>query len=114
MPKFQVLRQARSLAQPFRPIEVTDLDDDYHAFIVRYSGDYISHSHTSDEFIYVLEGAVTMELDGQSLEVRQGEAMRVPAGVAHRPRCRNMALALIVERKGLQRQMENDGKRRED
>ena len=102
MPRFRVLKQARSLAQVFRPIEVTNIDKGYHAFIVRYGGDYVTHTHKADEFIYILEGAIRMELDGETLEVRQGEAILVPAGQPHRPRCRNSALALVVEKKGLQ------------
>jgi mannose-6-phosphate isomerase-like protein (cupin superfamily) len=109
VPKFSVLKQARMLDQPFRPLEITDLDDGYHAFIVRYSGDYITHAHAADEFIYIIEGAITMEVDKKAVELRQGEAMLIPAGSQHRPRCKNMALALVVEQKGLQRQMENNG-----
>ncbi len=55
MPKFSVLKQARSLEQPFRPVEITDIDQEYHTFMVRYSGDYIPHSHSEDEFIYIME-----------------------------------------------------------
>jgi mannose-6-phosphate isomerase-like protein (cupin superfamily) len=106
--KFPVLKQARGLPQPFRPMEITDIDSDYHAFIVRYSGDYITHSHTADEFVYIIEGAITMEMDNKTVDVRQGEAVLIPAGTLHRPRCRNMALALVMEKKGLQRQMEDD------
>lgn len=102
MPKHRVLKLARGMEQVFRPIEVADLDGDYHAFIVRYSGDYISHQHTADEFIYILEGLILMEIGDEQIEVRQGEAILVPAGQPHRPRCRNMALALVVEKKGLQ------------
>ena len=107
MPKHSILKLARSLQQPFRPVEITDIDSGYHAFIVRYSGDYITHSHTADEFVCIIEGAITIEMDNQSVEVRQGEAMLIPAGTLHRPRCKNMALALVVEQKGLQRQMED-------
>ncbi len=106
MPKFSVLKQARSLRQPFRPVEVTDIDGKYHTFIVRYSGDYITHSHTEDEFIYIIEGAIEMEIDNKVVEVRQGDAMLIPAGSQHRPRCKNMALALVMEKKGLQKQMD--------
>ena len=102
MPKHRVLKQARTLEHVFRPVEITDIDDGYHAFIVRYSGDYVTHHHAADEFIYILEGLILMELDGESVEVRQGEAILVPAGTPHRPRCRNMALALVMEKKGLQ------------
>jgi mannose-6-phosphate isomerase-like protein (cupin superfamily) len=94
--------------QPFRPVELTDIDRGYHAFIVRYSGDYITHTHKSDEFIYILEGAIRMELGGETIEVRQGEAILVPAGQPHRPRCRNMALALVMEKRGLQAAPQHD------
>ena len=94
--------------QPFRPVEVTDIDAKYHVFIVRYSGDYIPHAHAADEFVYIIEGAITMEVEKQKFEVRQGEAVMIPAGTQHRPRCKNSALALIMEKKGLQRQMDDD------
>jgi mannose-6-phosphate isomerase-like protein (cupin superfamily) len=88
-------------------LEISDIDSDYHVFIVRYSGDYIVHSHEKDEFVYIMEGALSIEIDGREVEVRQGEAMLIPAGASHRPRCRNFALGLVMEAKGLQKQMEN-------
>lgn len=105
MPKYSVLRMARGLTEVFRPVVVTDIDEDYHAFIVRYSGDYLAHVHEKDEFITILEGELVMELDGDSHTVRQGECILVPAGKTHKPRCPNMALALVMEKKGLQTQM---------
>ncbi len=102
MPKYSVLKMARDLAQPFRPVEIADLDGAYHSFIVRYSGDYVRHSHSADEFIYLLEGSIEVEMGGETVEVKQGEALHIPGGVPHRPRCRNMALAMVVETKGLQ------------
>lgn len=106
MPKYPVLKMARGLQQAFRPVEITDINSDYHAFIVRYSGDYITHIHDKDEFVYILEGSLVMDIDGKEEEVRQGEAYLVPAGKPHRPRCRNMALGLVIETKGLQKQMD--------
>ncbi|MFO7652292.1 MAG: cupin domain-containing protein [Candidatus Krumholzibacteriia bacterium] len=102
MSKHQVLRLARTLDQAFRPVEICELDDDYHAFIVRYSGEYTTHAHERDEFIYIMEGAVNFEMGGDEVEVRQGEAILIPAGRNHRPRCPNFALGLVVEAKGLQ------------
>jgi len=96
------------MEQVFRPVEITDIDDDYHAFIVRYSGDYIAHSHTADEFVYIVEGVLNFEIDGREVEVRQGEAMLIPAGSQHRPRCKNFALGLVMEKKGLQKQVDDD------
>ena len=102
MPKFPILKMARDLAQPFRPVEITELDGAYHIFIVRYSGDYIPHSHSADEFIYIIEGMIDLEMNDETVTVKQGEGVLIPAGTAHRPRCKNMALALVTETKGLQ------------
>ncbi|MCB1185073.1 cupin domain-containing protein [bacterium] len=106
MSKHSVLKMARGLSTVFRPVEVTDIDDTHHAFIVRYSGDYITHAHDKDEFVYILEGSLVVEMEGSEVEVRQGEAILIPAGTRHRPRCRNFALGLVVETKGLQKQMD--------
>ena len=105
MAKFPVLKMARGLNQVFQPVEITDIDDQYHAFIVRYSGDYITHTHEKDELVYILEGSLVIEIDGKAEEVRQGEAFLIPAGSPHRPRCRNMALGFVIETHGLQKQM---------
>ena len=106
MPKYSVLRMARGLKEVFRPVVVTAIDEHYHAFIVRYSGDYVTHTHEQDEFVTILEGVLTFELGGNLEEVRQGESILIPAGVPHRPRCANTALGLVVEHKGLQTQMD--------
>jgi len=104
--KFSTLKMARGLKQVFRPVEITDIDDSYHAFIVRYSGDYIVHTHDSDEFVHILEGCLDVEIDGRIEEVRQGESILIPAGSPHRPKCRSMALGLVMEKKGMQKQMD--------
>lgn len=106
MSKHSVLKLARGLTTVFCPVELTDIDDSHHAFIVRYSGDYITHTHDRDEFVYILEGSLIVEIDGHEEEVRQGEAILIPAGRPHRPRCKNFALGLVVETKGLQKQMD--------
>ena len=106
MAKHNVLKMARGLKNVFRPVEVTDIDGDYHAFIVRYSGDYVTHTHDRDEFVYIMEGSLVVEIDGREEEVRQGESILIPAGKPHRPRCRNFALGMVVEKKGNQKQMD--------
>ena len=106
MAKFPVLKNARGLKNVFRPVEIANIDSDYHTFIVRYSGDYITHTHDRDEFVYIMEGSLIVEIDGKEEEVRQGEAILVPAGVPHRPRCKNFALGLVVEARGNQKQMD--------
>jgi mannose-6-phosphate isomerase-like protein (cupin superfamily) len=40
--------------------------------------------HADDEVYVVLEGAGTLEVEGQSVELREGHAVFVPAGAEHR------------------------------
>lgn len=43
------------------------------------------HYHmASEEFYYLLEGAGTMEIDGEVREVAAGDAILIPAGAWHR------------------------------
>jgi quercetin dioxygenase-like cupin family protein len=41
------------------------------------------HVHGSDILIYVLQGAVRTQVDGQDLTVREGEVLTIGAGAAH-------------------------------
>jgi quercetin dioxygenase-like cupin family protein len=42
-----------------------------------------SHAHASDLFVYVLQGALRAQLDGEELTVREGEVLVVPEGATH-------------------------------
>ena len=42
------------------------------------------HSHNyAQQFFYVLEGVLTMEARGETRQIRPGQGVRVPPGVAH-------------------------------
>jgi quercetin dioxygenase-like cupin family protein len=41
------------------------------------------HTHPGDEVTYVLEGSVSLEIDGMAKTVKAGEAIFVPAGKIH-------------------------------
>ena len=41
------------------------------------------HSHTSEQMIYVLQGALRTLVDGEEITVREGEVLQVPPGAAH-------------------------------
>lgn len=43
-----------------------------------------SHSHDYYEFYFFVEGAVSMELGGKTLRLREGDMLLVPPGVEHR------------------------------
>jgi quercetin dioxygenase-like cupin family protein len=44
----------------------------------------VKHTHPGEEIIYILEGSLEYQIDGQSpMTVNAGEALTVPAGVVH-------------------------------
>jgi uncharacterized cupin superfamily protein len=42
-----------------------------------------AHSHTNEEFIYVLEGTLRFTVGNETRDLRPGESMTTPNGVAH-------------------------------
>jgi quercetin dioxygenase-like cupin family protein len=42
------------------------------------------HHHESEQITYILEGALTFELEGREVTVRQGEVLHIPSNVPHR------------------------------
>lgn len=81
MPKIPALKVARGLEKAFRPHDLCSVDTEYHVFVVAYSGSYVEHNHPADEFIFILEGELILEVSGQEHVLRQGDGFLVPAGV---------------------------------
>ncbi len=70
--------------------------------VVKFIGEYTFHKHeTTDDFFYVLEGEMIMDIEGQpSHTVKAGELFVVPKGVTHRPRAEKEVKVLLIEPKG--------------
>ncbi|PCH45890.1 MAG: mannose-6-phosphate isomerase [Hyphomicrobiales bacterium] len=70
--------------------------------VVKFQGEYPFHKHDeTDDFFYVLEGEMTMDIEGKpSHVVKAGELFIVPKGVVHRPRAENEVKVLLIEPKG--------------
>jgi quercetin dioxygenase-like cupin family protein len=54
------------------------------------------HTHPGEEIGYVLEGTVSLEVDGQTKTVKAGEAFAIPAGKVHNATNAGTAQATIV------------------
>ena len=61
------------------------------------------HRQTSDEFLLVLEGALTVEFDAGPLSAGPGEAIHIAAGERHRASVPDGCLLLSVEAVGMRR-----------
>jgi len=42
------------------------------------------HHHESEQFTYIMEGALKFELEGKEVVVRAGEVLHIPSNVPHR------------------------------
>ncbi|HEY8738526.1 MAG TPA: cupin domain-containing protein [Candidatus Dormibacteraeota bacterium] len=62
-------------------------------------GEFHWHKHdTQDEFFYVVEGKLIIELEGQSVELGPMQGFAVPMGVQHRPLAPEKTIVLMIER----------------
>jgi mannose-6-phosphate isomerase-like protein (cupin superfamily) len=72
-----------------------------HAGTGRLDGSW--HRQTSDEFLIVLEGELTVEFDSGPLSAIPGEAILIAAGERHRASVRDECLLVSVEAVGMTR-----------
>ena len=61
-------------------------------------GEFHWHKHdTDDEFFYVVEGRLLIDLEGQTIELNPGQGVTISKGVMHRPRAPIKTTILMVE-----------------
>ena len=65
-------------------------------------GEYHWHQHAEDdEFFYVVEGRLLIDLEGRTVELTPKQGFVVPKGVMHRTRAPQRTIILMVENKGI-------------
>ncbi len=65
-------------------------------------GEYHWHKHDhDDEFFYVVEGNLLIDLEGRTVDLGPGQGFVVPRGVRHRPRAPIRTVILMVENAGI-------------
>lgn len=65
-------------------------------------GEYHWHKHEKeDEFFYVVDGLLLIDLEGRSVELRPRQGFVVPRGVTHRTRAPSKTIILMVESAGI-------------
>ena len=61
-------------------------------------GEFHWHKHDrEDEFFYVIEGKLLIDLEGRTVELSPTQGMVVPQGVLHRTRATQRTVVLMVE-----------------
>ena len=65
-------------------------------------GEYHWHKHEDDdEFFYVVEGRLLIDLEGRTVELAPRKGFVVPKGVMHRTRAPQRTVILMVENAGI-------------
>jgi mannose-6-phosphate isomerase-like protein (cupin superfamily) len=65
-------------------------------------GEYHWHKHEDDdEFFYVVEGKLLIDLEGRTVELDPRQGFVVPRGVVHRTRAPRRTVMLMVESAGI-------------
>jgi Cupin domain len=65
-------------------------------------GEYHWHKHDEDdEFFYVVEGELLIDLDGRTVALKPGQGFVVPKTVVHRTRAPKRTTILMVENAGI-------------
>jgi len=65
-------------------------------------GEYHWHQHTDDdEFFYVIEGKLLIDLEGRTIELGPRQGFVVPRTTMHRTRAEERTVMLMVENAGI-------------
>jgi len=65
-------------------------------------GEYHWHKHDNDdEFFFVIEGRLFVDLEGRTVELEPRQGLVVPKGIMHRTRAPERTVILMVENTGI-------------
>jgi mannose-6-phosphate isomerase-like protein (cupin superfamily) len=84
--------------------------NDYQLKLVKVQGDFVWHSHThTDEVFIVLGGELRIDFRDGSVVLGAGEMFVVPRGVEHRPSAEKECSVLLIEPSGVVNTGDSDG-----
>lgn len=90
---------AAGLTEFWSPRVIGEVDDAY-IKVARVQGTLTWHSHADeDEMFYVLKGRLVLEMEHETVELREGQMFVVPKGVRHNPIADEECHVLLIERK---------------
>lgn len=99
--KKDIIQVFEQLNGYFSPKIIAEVNDVY-IKIAKIKGDDLPwHTHLDeDEFFFVLQGSLTMELKGQiAFQLKQNEFYVVPKGIEHRVYSENESWIMLIEKK---------------
>lgn len=99
MEKVNLNQKFTLFTECWSPKIVGDLNDSY-VKVAKFKGEFTWHKHDSeDEFFYVVNGSVTIQLRDKDVVLNPGEFLIVPKGVEHCPKADEEAHIMLLEPK---------------
>jgi mannose-6-phosphate isomerase-like protein (cupin superfamily) len=90
---------AAALTETWSPRVLAEVDDAY-VKVAKVQGSLAWHSHDNeDELFYILKGSLRIEMENETVELKEGEMFVVPKGVRHNPVAEEECHILLIERK---------------
>lgn len=74
--------------------------DDHEVKVVKVQGEFVWHTHESDEMFLVVSGELVVQLRDGDVTLTDGQLFVVPATVEHCPRADAEVHAVLIERAG--------------
>lgn len=76
--------------------------NDYQFKLVKIKGDFVWHQHDhTDEVFIVIQGAMKIEMEKETICLKAGEMFVVPKGVRHKPIAEDECHVMLVEPRGV-------------
>jgi mannose-6-phosphate isomerase-like protein (cupin superfamily) len=97
MDKVNVAAKLALVREHWQPKIVATMND-YEVFVVKVKGEFVWHKHDeTDDFFFVVDGHLTLQLRDRNVELDPGELFVVPRGVEHCPRADVETQLLLIE-----------------
>jgi len=99
--KVNLQTSANSFSELFKYLKLGQLND--HMLNIVQAKDRTLDFHTheeSDEMFYIIEGKMQIEFKDNIVDLNEGDFIIVPKGVMHRPVCKELVKALLIEKTG--------------
>ena len=88
-------------ADHWSPKVIAEMND-YQFKLVKIKGEFVKHQHLeTDEVFIVIEGKMKIEFDSETIEIKSGEMIVVPKGLAHKPFADEECKVMLVEPRGI-------------
>lgn len=100
MPAINLEQKLATFSTPWSP-RIVGMFNGHDLMVAKLDGAFVWHAHPdTDDFFYVLQGDLTIELRDGEIRLGPGDLYVVPKGVEHRPVAHGEVHVLLIEAAG--------------